>query len=68
MCDYMQKMQRHVERLENINVNFDKELVIDMVLNSLPSCHDQFILTYHLNNIESTLMYLHGLLQTASRG
>lgn len=60
MC---KKIQRHIERLEKLNVNFNKELAIDMVLNSLPSSYDKFIVTYHLNNIETTLIELHILLQ-----
>ena len=55
-------MQRYVECLVKLNVHFDEELPIDIVLNSLPSCYDQFILTYHLNNIETTLAELHNLL------
>ena len=55
-------MQRYVERLEKLNVSFDKELVIYMVLNFLPPSYDQFILTCHLNNIETTLTQLRNLL------
>ena len=56
---------RYVERLVSLNVHFDEELAIDMVLNSLPSCYDQFILAYNLNNTETTLAQLHNLLHTA---
>lgn len=49
-------------------MNFDKELAIHMVLNTLPSCHDQFFLTYHLNNTKTKLMQLHNWLQTAEVG
>ena len=59
----VQKMQRHVERPEKLNMNFDKDLAIDMVLNSFPSYYNQFILTYHLNNTETPLMQLHNILQ-----
>ncbi|KAI3511597.1 hypothetical protein L1887_18752 [Cichorium endivia] len=38
------------------------------LLNSLPSCYDQFILAYHLNNSETTLAQLHNLIQTAEAG
>ena len=51
----VQRMQRYVERLVRLNEHFDEELAIDMVLNSLPSFDDQFILAYHLNNMEIIL-------------
>lgn len=38
--NHVHRMQRYVERLERLNVNFDKESTIDIVLNSLPSCYD----------------------------
>ena len=61
-------MQRYVDRLVKLNVNFDEELAVDIVLNSLPSCYDQFILTYHMNNSETSLSQLHNLLRTAEAG
>ena len=58
-----------MDRLIKINVNFDEELAIDIVLNSLPSCYNQFILTYHLNNNnETTLSQLHNFLRTTEAG
>ena len=50
VCNHVQRMQIYVELLERLNVNFEMELVIEIVLNSFPSCYDQFILNYHLNN------------------
>lgn len=51
VCAHVQKMKRHIKMIEKLNVKFYNELAIDMVLNSLPSSYDQFILTYPLNNI-----------------
>ena len=68
VCNHVQRTPRYVERLIRLNVHFDEELAIDMVLNSLPSCYDQFILAYHLNNIETTLAQLHNLLQIDESG
>lgn len=65
VCAHVQKMQRLIERLEKLDVNFDKDLAINMVLNSFPSCYYQLILTYHLNNTKTTFMQLHNQLQTA---
>ncbi|XP_052619679.1 uncharacterized protein LOC128126023 [Lactuca sativa] len=42
-------MQRYVDRLLKLNVNFDEDLVIDIVLHSLPPFYDQFKMTYHLS-------------------
>ena len=52
---HIQRMKRYVDRLIKKYVNFDEELAIDILLNSFPSCYDQFILTYHLKNNETTL-------------
>lgn len=62
------RMQRYVEWLEKLNVKFDQELAIVMVLNSFTSSYDHFILTYHLNNIEMTLTQIHNLFQTVKLG
>ena len=51
--------------LKNLNVNFDKELAIDMVLNSLPNSYDKFVMTYHLNNMKTILIEIRSLLQIA---
>ena len=57
-----------MERLEKTNLNFDKELSIDMVLNSFPSSYDRFILTYYLNISETILIGLLNVLQTVEKG
>lgn len=53
-----------MERLERLNLNFGKELAIDIVLNSFPSSYDQFILTYYFYNTETRVIGLHSLFQT----
>ena len=65
---HMQKMQRFVDRLLKLNVNFPEELAIDIILHSLPSCYDQFRMTYHMNKEEVTLCKIQGLLKTAESG
>ena len=44
-----------MEILGKFDVKFDKELAIDMVLNSLLTGYDPLILTYHMNNTEMKL-------------
>nr|KAJ0212110.1 hypothetical protein LSAT_V11C400165970 [Lactuca sativa] len=65
---HKKKMQRYVDRLLKLNVNFRKELAIDIILHSLPSCYDQFRMTYHMNKEEVTLSKLQGLLKTTESG
>ena len=47
-----------------MNVNFDEELKIDIILHSLPPCYNQFHMTYHINKEAVTFSKLHGLLRT----
>ena len=42
ITSHLQRMQRYVDRLLKLNVNFDEELAIDVILHSLPPCYDQF--------------------------
>ena len=48
-----------------LNVNFDEELAIDIILHSLPPCYDQFRMTYHMNKEAVTLRKFQGFLRTA---
>ena len=65
---HLQKMQRYVDHLLKLNMNFPEELAIDIILHSLPSCFDQFRMTYHMNKEEHTLSKLQGLLKTVESG
>ena len=38
------------------------------MLGSLPSSYDNFIMTYHLNSVDNTLMELYNVLQTTEAG
>ncbi|KAL7585481.1 hypothetical protein Lser_V15G45906 [Lactuca serriola] len=62
---HLQKMQRFVDRLLKLNVYFNKELAIDIILYTFPPCYDQFRLSYYMNKEEVTLRKLQGLLRTA---
>ena len=65
---HMHKMQIFVDRLLKLKVNFPEDLAIDIILHSLPTCYDQFWMTYHMNKEEVTLSKLQGLLKTAESG
>lgn len=62
------QMKSYIYQLENLDLVFVKNLLVDLVLGSLPSLYDNFITTYHLNNMDKTLMKLYNLLQTAEVG
>lgn len=64
---HLQQMQRYVNRLLKLNVKFDEVTAIDIILQSLPPCYNQFSMTYHMNKEEVTLSNLQGLLRTAER-
>ncbi|KAI3524446.1 hypothetical protein L1887_03101 [Cichorium endivia] len=68
VCTHVQRMQGYVDRLRKLGTPVDEELAVDIVLNSLPSSYDQFTLAYHLNNSQTSLAELHGMLQTAENG
>ena len=40
VSSHVQRMQRYMDRLIKLNVDFDEDLAIDIVLKSLPSCYD----------------------------
>ncbi|KAJ9551125.1 hypothetical protein OSB04_015170 [Centaurea solstitialis] len=65
VCTHVQKMKAYIDRLGNLGVNFPRELAIDMVLNSLSGAYKQFIVNFNMNNMDKTLMELHGMLRTA---
>ncbi|KAI3739397.1 hypothetical protein L2E82_29801 [Cichorium intybus] len=65
ICTHVQRMQGYVERLRKLEMPVHEDLVVDIVLNSLPSSYDQFTLAYHLNNSQATLAELHRILCTA---
>ena len=44
-----------MEKLQRLNVLFDEQLAIYIFLNSLPPIYDHFVLTYQVNNTETTL-------------
>ena len=61
---HLQKMQRYVDCLRKLNVNFGEDLAIDIVLHSLPSFYNQFRMMYCMSKEEVTLSKLQGLLRT----
>nr|GEU70168.1 hypothetical protein [Tanacetum cinerariifolium] len=67
---YMDQMRnlRFTLRLESLNMVFDAELSINIILSGLPADYNQSVLSYQMNEKETAIMELHSLLQTANQG
>ncbi|GJV08347.1 retrotransposon protein, putative, ty1-copia subclass [Tanacetum coccineum] len=62
---FVLEMKWYFDRLESLNMAFDAELSINMILSGLPADYNQFVLSYQMNGKETSVMKLHSLLQTA---
>lgn len=56
-------MKSYIDRLDNLDVVFDNNLVVDLVFVSFPSAYDNFSMNYHLDSMDKKLMKLYNLLQ-----
>lgn len=65
VCAQNQKMKLYIDWLGNLGVEFPKDLAIYMVLNFHSSSYCQFVMNYNMNNLNRTIMDLHGMLKTA---
>nr|GEV14929.1 retrotransposon protein, putative, Ty1-copia subclass [Tanacetum cinerariifolium] len=61
-------MKGYFDKLESINMVFDVELSINIILSGLPADYNQFVLSYQMNEKETSIMELHSLLQAAEQG
>ncbi|GJW32257.1 retrotransposon protein, putative, ty1-copia subclass [Tanacetum coccineum] len=68
ICAFVLEMKWYFDRLESLNMAFDVELSINIILSGLPSHYNQFVLSYQMNGKETSIMELHSLLQTAEQG
>ncbi|GKE28087.1 hypothetical protein Tco_1443471, partial [Tanacetum coccineum] len=68
ICAFILEMKGYFDRLESLNMVFDAELSINIILSSLPFDYNQFVLSYQMNRKETSIMELHSLLQTAEQG
>lgn len=58
-------MKSYFDKRRNLGVEFPNDSAIDIPLNSLSSSYHQFIMNYNMNNLDKTLMELHGMLKSA---
>ncbi|GJR11354.1 retrotransposon protein, putative, ty1-copia subclass [Tanacetum coccineum] len=62
ICDFILEMKGYFDRLESLNMVFDAELSINIIISGLPADYNQ------MNRKETSIMELHSLLQTAEQG
>ncbi|KAL0307308.1 UNVERIFIED_CONTAM: hypothetical protein Sradi_6148100 [Sesamum radiatum] len=56
-------MLSHVEKLKDLQSNFDKEeTYVDVIIQSLAPSYDQFIINYNMNGLEKSLHELINML------
>ena len=63
--DHCLIMFKDIEELQKLGMNMDKELQLDMILQSLSDSYGQFIMNYHMDKIDSTLFELLDMLVIA---
>ncbi|GJS74005.1 RNA-directed DNA polymerase, eukaryota [Tanacetum coccineum] len=68
ICAFVLEMKGYFDRLESLNMVFDVELSINIIISGLPADYNQFVLSYQMNGKETSIMELHCLLQTAEQG
>lgn len=56
-------MKGYFGRHEQLGFPFPQELVVGIVLNLLSDSYHQFILNFNMENMERSLMELHGMLK-----
>ncbi|GJX88324.1 hypothetical protein Tco_0340338 [Tanacetum coccineum] len=67
ICVFVLEMKGYFDRLESLNIVFDAELSINIILSGLLADYNQFVLSYQMNRKETLIMELHSLLQTAEQ-
>ncbi|GKB76822.1 retrotransposon protein, putative, ty1-copia subclass [Tanacetum coccineum] len=68
ICAFVLEMKGYFDRLESLNMVFDTDISINIILSDLLADYNQFVLSYQMNKKETSIMKLHSLLQTAEQG
>ncbi|GJX05476.1 hypothetical protein Tco_0191392 [Tanacetum coccineum] len=68
ICAFVLKMKGYFDRMESLNMMFDAELSINIILSGLLANYNQFVLSYQMNGKKTLIMELQSLLQTAEQG
>ncbi|GJR85010.1 hypothetical protein Tco_0209021 [Tanacetum coccineum] len=62
ICDFVLEMKGSFDRLESLNMVFDAELSINIILSGLPADYNQILLSYQINEKETSIIELHSSL------
>ena len=54
-----------IESLEKLGFSLNRELAMDVILQSLPASYDPFILNFHMNDMGKSFQELHEMLKSA---
>ncbi|GKA21539.1 retrotransposon protein, putative, ty1-copia subclass, partial [Tanacetum coccineum] len=55
-CAFVLEMEGYFDRLESLNMVFDVELSINIILSGLPAYYNQFMLSYQMNGKETSII------------
>nr|GEU55887.1 retrotransposon protein, putative, Ty1-copia subclass [Tanacetum cinerariifolium] len=67
ICAFVLEMKGYFDRLESLNMVFDTDHSINIIISGLPVDYNQFVLSYQINGKETSIMKLHSLLQTTKQ-
>ncbi|GJV15870.1 putative RNA-directed DNA polymerase [Tanacetum coccineum] len=67
ICAFVLEIKGYFDRLESLNMAFDAELSINIILSGLSADYNQFVLSYQMNGKETSIMELYSLLQIAEQ-
>jgi hypothetical protein len=59
------KMMGYIETFMRLGCEIKDELATDVILQSLPTSSESFIMNFHMNGMEKTVTELYGMLKTA---
>ena len=61
------KMKGHLDHLDKLGLKIEKELAVDIILQSLPEAYDSFVMNYNMHSMDKSVSELHGMLKTAEK-
>jgi hypothetical protein len=63
---YVIKMMGYIETLIKLGCEIKDDLSTDVILQSLSTSYELFIMNFYMNGMEKTMAELHGMLKTAN--
>ena len=59
------KMKGYIDTLDKLEAAINRKLATNLILASLRSDYDQFVMNFNMHSMEKTLAELHGMLKNA---